>query len=127
MWPGESPVLAHRARGRNWSLAESERVLTSRSDPFGLSQAEAFGNSLEDSVSSRFPSWLSLDGALLLREVAPLSARLQALRGGEDWAVLPGKWRVLARQGWEGEKNAHSGGLIRATSSLLVVIERLHE
>gem|GEM_PF-3302102 len=37
--------------------------LTSRSDPFGLSQVEAFGNSLADSVSFRFPSWLSLDGS----------------------------------------------------------------
>jgi len=49
------------------SLAESNRVLTSRSDPFGLSQAKAFRNSLEDSVSFRFPHWLSLDGAPLLR------------------------------------------------------------
>lgn len=49
------------------SLAESDYVLTSRSGPFGLSQVETFGNSLEDSVSFRFPSWVSLDGASLLR------------------------------------------------------------
>jgi len=48
-------------------LAESGLVLTSQSDPIGLSQAEAFGNSLADSVSFRFPSWLSLDGAPLFR------------------------------------------------------------
>jgi len=58
---GEGP--ARKKRG----LAENGLVLTSRSDPFGLSQAEAFGNSLADSVSFRFPSWLSLDGAPLLR------------------------------------------------------------
>jgi hypothetical protein len=40
---------------------------TSWSDPLGLSQVEAFGNSLEDSVSFRFPFWLSLGGAPLLR------------------------------------------------------------
>ena len=54
-------------RKKRGGLAESGRVLTSRSDPIGLSQAEAFGNSLADSVSFRFPSWLSLDGAPLLR------------------------------------------------------------
>ena len=35
----------------------------SRSDPSGLGRAEAFGNSLEDSVSSRFPSQSSLGGS----------------------------------------------------------------
>jgi len=34
------PVLAHRARGMKWSLTESDRVLTSCSDPLGLSQVE---------------------------------------------------------------------------------------
>ena len=48
-------------------LTESGRGLTSQNDPIGLSQAEAFGNSLVDSVSFRFPSWLSLDGAPLFR------------------------------------------------------------
>lgn len=38
----------------------------SRSDPFGLGFAEAFGNSLGDSVSFRFPSKPSLDGPPLL-------------------------------------------------------------
>ena len=47
--------------------AKSDRILTSRSDPFGLVQAEAFGNSLADSVSFRLPSWPSLDGCPLLR------------------------------------------------------------
>ena len=61
----------HRVRG--WPLKKKrgpgrERSRpTSRSDPIGLSQAEAFGNSLADSVSFRFPSWLSLDGAPLFR------------------------------------------------------------
>jgi hypothetical protein len=32
------------------------RFRASRSDPSGLCQAEAFGNSLADSVSFRFPS-----------------------------------------------------------------------
>jgi hypothetical protein len=49
------------------SLAGGDCVLTPRSDPFGLSQVEAFGNSLEDSVSFRFPSWLSLAGSPFLR------------------------------------------------------------
>jgi hypothetical protein len=42
-------------------------LLTSQNDPLGLSQVEAFGNSLEDSVSFRFPSWLSLAGSPFLR------------------------------------------------------------
>ena len=54
-------------RKKEEGLAESGRVLTSRSDPIGLSQAEAFGNSLADSVSFRFPSRLSLGGSPLLR------------------------------------------------------------
>ena len=54
-------------RKRGEGQSESGRVITSRSDPIGLSQAEAFGDSLADSVSFRFPSWLSLDGAPLLR------------------------------------------------------------
>jgi hypothetical protein len=69
-------------RKKEEGLAESGRVLTSQSDPIGLSQAEAFRNSLADSVSFRFPSWLSLDGAPLLRRSC--SALCQALRGGED-------------------------------------------
>lgn len=48
-------------------LAESDRVLISRSDPFGLSWVETFGNSFADSVSFRFPSRLNLDGSPLLR------------------------------------------------------------
>jgi hypothetical protein len=69
-------------RKKEEGLAESGRVLTSQSDPIGLSQAEAFRNSLADSVSLCFPSWLSLDGAPLLRRSC--SALCQALRGGED-------------------------------------------
>jgi len=69
-------------RKKEEGLAESGRVLTSQSDPIGLSQAETFRNSLADSVSFRFPSWLSLDGAPLLRRSC--SALCQALRGGED-------------------------------------------
>ena len=38
------------------------RLNASRNGPFGLCQAEPFGNSLADSVSFRFPSWQSLDG-----------------------------------------------------------------
>jgi hypothetical protein len=38
------------------------RSNASRSGPFGLCQAESFGNSFADSVSFRFPSWQSLDG-----------------------------------------------------------------
>jgi hypothetical protein len=68
-------------RKKEEGLAESGRVLTSQSDPIGLSQAEAFRNSLADSVSFRFPSWLSLDEAPLLRRRC--SALCQALRGGE--------------------------------------------
>ena len=68
-------------RKKEEGLAASGHVLTSQSDPIGLSQAEAFRNSLADSVSFRFPSWLSLDGALLLRRSC--SALCQALRGGE--------------------------------------------
>jgi hypothetical protein len=38
------------------------RSNASRNGPFGLCQAESFGNSFADSVSFRFPSWQSLDG-----------------------------------------------------------------
>ena len=38
------------------------RSIASRNGPFGLCQAETFGNSLADSVSFRFPSWQSFDG-----------------------------------------------------------------
>ena len=38
------------------------RFSASRNGPFGLCQAEAFGNSFADSVSFRFPAWQSLDG-----------------------------------------------------------------
>jgi len=38
------------------------RSSASRNGPFGLCQAESFGNSFADSVSFRFPSWQSLDG-----------------------------------------------------------------
>ena len=43
------------------------RSSASRNGPFGLCQAESFGNSFADSVSFRFPSWQSLDG----RPVSP--------------------------------------------------------
>ena len=69
-------------RKKEEGLAESGRVLTSQSDPIGLSQAEAFRNSLADSLSFRFPSWLSLDGAPLLRRCC--SAFCQTLGGGGD-------------------------------------------
>jgi hypothetical protein len=78
--------LHHGMRGwtrkKEEGLAESGRVLTSQSDPIGLSQAKAFRNSLADSVSFRFPSWLSLDWAPVLRQSC--SALCQALRGRED-------------------------------------------
>ena len=38
------------------------RSNASRNGPFGLCQAEPFGNSLADSVSFRFPARQSLDG-----------------------------------------------------------------
>ena len=38
------------------------RSNASRNGPFGLCQAESFGNPFADSVSFRFPSWQSLDG-----------------------------------------------------------------
>ena len=78
-------------RKKEEGLAESGRVLTSRSDPIGLSQAEAFRNFLADSVSFRFPSWLSLDGAPLLRRSC--SALCQALEGGGDMTL----WSFDAR------------------------------
>ena len=46
------------------------RSSASRNGPFGLCQAEAFGNSFADSVSFRFPSWQSLDGPPFLRLIA---------------------------------------------------------
>lgn len=49
------------------NVTREQSLPTSRSGPFGLSQVETFGNSLADSVSFRFPSWLSLEGAPLLR------------------------------------------------------------
>jgi hypothetical protein len=49
------------------------RFNASRNGPFGLCQAEAFGNSLADSVSFRFPSRQSLDGPPFLRRI-PLRA-----------------------------------------------------
>ena len=99
-------------RKKEEGLAESGRVLTSQSDPIGLSQAEAFRNSLADSVSFRFPSWLSLDGAPLLRRSC--SALCQALRGGEDMtcsfgARTRGSTRLFPKgvgkrawKGWDG-------------------------
>ena len=81
-----------RKRG---GLAESGRVLTSRSDTIGLSQAEAFGNSLADSVSFRFPSWLSLDGAPLLRRSC--SALCQARRGGKGMMCSRNEWPQKGR------------------------------
>jgi hypothetical protein len=65
---GGTPPASHGLWAREGAgLAEGDRVRTSRSNPFGISQAEAFGNSLEDSVSFRFPTWLNLDGSPLLR------------------------------------------------------------
>ena len=46
------------------------RFSASRNGPFGLCQAEPFGNSFADSVSFRFPSWQSLDG----RPVTPANS-----------------------------------------------------
>ena len=87
-------------RKKEEGLAESGRVLTSQSDPIGLSQAEAFRNSLADSVSFRFPSWLSLDGAPLLRRSC--SALCQTLRGGKDMT-----WSLDARsEGQSGDSPA---------------------
>jgi hypothetical protein len=74
--------------------AESGRVLTSQSDPIGLSQAEAFRNFLADSVSFRFPSWLCLDGTPLLRRSS--SALCLAFMGGEDMT-----WSFDARNKWQ--------------------------
>lgn len=65
------------------------RSRASRSDPFGLSLAEAFGNSLAGSVSFRFPPRPSLDGSLLLPanfahdSMAPLWSAPRSLRVGE--------------------------------------------
>jgi len=67
-------------RKKEEGLAESGRVLTSQSDPIGLSQAEAFRNSLADSVSFRFPSWLSLDEG-----PAPPAKLLRSLPGPWGW------------------------------------------
>ena len=38
------------------------RSSASQNGPFGLCQAESFGNSFADSVSFRLPSWQNLDG-----------------------------------------------------------------
>jgi len=46
------------------------RFNASRNGPFGLCQAESFGNSLADSVSFRFPARQSLDG----RPVSPANS-----------------------------------------------------
>jgi hypothetical protein len=66
---GDSDLRGMRGetRKKEGGLAESGRILTSQSDPIGLSQAEAFRNFLPDSVSFRFPSRLNLDGAQLFR------------------------------------------------------------
>jgi len=45
--------------GTGW---QSPSLHASQNGPFGLCQAESFGNSFADSVSFRFPSWHSLDG-----------------------------------------------------------------
>ena len=52
---------------KKWGSNAAVLYRASRSDPFGLCLAEAFGNSLEDSVSFRFPSRQGLDGSPLLR------------------------------------------------------------
>src|SRR5881397_300001 len=51
---GETKVVAWL-----WAVLRSR---ASRSDPSGLCPVEAFGNSLADSVSFRFPSWQSHGG-----------------------------------------------------------------
>jgi hypothetical protein len=53
---GTSEAKKRRRGGR------ALRSSASRNGPFGLCQAEAFGNFIADSVSFRFPSWHSLDG-----------------------------------------------------------------
>jgi hypothetical protein len=58
------------------------RFSASQNGPSGLCQAESFGNSFADSVSSRFPSWQSLDGhpvppANSAQGMPPLSTTLQ--------------------------------------------------
>ena len=54
-WEGNSETKRRRG-GR------ALRSNASRNGPFGLCQAESFGNSIADSVSFRFPSWQCLDG-----------------------------------------------------------------
>jgi hypothetical protein len=117
-------------RKKEEGLAESGRVLTSQSDPIGLSQAEAFRNSLADSVSFRFPSWLSLDGAPLLRRSC--SALCQALRGGEDmtWsfgARTRGSTRLppkdVGKRAWKDYSD--SGGRLRNGAARRVRIWRV--
>ena len=55
--------------GRRLIGQDASRLRVTKNDPSGLYQVEAFGNSLADSVSFRFPSWQSLGGSPLLRQV----------------------------------------------------------
>ena len=73
--PPRSPPLGVRQVER-WSHTDV-RFRASRRDPFGLGLAEAFGNSLADSVSFRFPSRPSLGGSPLLRPTSLTKAWLR--------------------------------------------------
>jgi len=79
-----------RIEGRSHAVV---RFRASWSDPFGLGLADSFGNSLADSVSFRFPSRPSLDGAPLLpansahdrmapcEECSPSALRIVSVQG----------------------------------------------
>ena len=72
-------------RKKEEGLAESGRVLTSQSDPIGLSQAEAFRNSLADSVSFRFPSRRNLEGG----PASPAKFASSPAHPAERWKKSP--------------------------------------
>ena len=67
------------------------RLPASQSDPSGVDRVEAFGNSLADSVSFRFPSRSTLGGAPLFQQRRRI---VHASRAG--WRTEVGEDGVVA-------------------------------
>lgn len=59
------------------------RLPASQSDPSGVGRREAFGNSLADSVSFRFPFRSTLDGAPLFQQWSRMVHAFPAWWSGE--------------------------------------------
>ena len=82
----DSPTFMIKPQTGDGTRSRGGRALrsnASRNGPFGLCQAESFGNSIADSVSFRLPSWQSLDG---LRDARNNERHVCARRRGGETA-----------------------------------------